>query len=217
MGRIIYAICHFILTFLFRIFFGFKVKGRHHIPRRGGVIVAANHLSFLDPPVLGTALPRPAHYMARHDLFSFPIWGRFLRLVNAFPIRREGIDRQALRKAIEYLRQGKVLILFPEGTRSLSGELLPPLPGVGMMASEGRAVIVPAYIKGTDKALPPQAKFIKFRRVEVTLGKPFSPEKLFSSSLPKREIYDKITHHLMAEIKRLKESGLKHLDFFLSI
>lgn len=209
MGRIIYSIIHSAGSLLFKIIFGFKVKGRHHLPRRGGVIVAANHLSFLDPPLLGTSLPRPAHYMARHDLFCFPIWGRFLRLVNAFPIRREGIDRQALRKAIGYLRQGQVLILFPEGTRSLSGELLPPLPGVGMIAWEGKAVIVPAYIKGSDKALPPEGKFIKFRRVEVTLGKPFYPEKLFSPSLPRRELYDKISRHLMAEIKNLKTSTTK--------
>lgn len=203
MKYLVYAVIHATLGFLFKILFGFKVNGRKNVPPRGGVIVAANHSSFLDPPVLGTALPRQAYYMARHDLFSFPIWGKFLRFVNAFPVHRDGVDRRAIKKAIEYLRHGKALILFPEGTRSLTGKLLPPLPGVGMIAWEGRAVIVPAYIKGSNKAFPPQARCIKFKKVEVTFGKPFSPKDMVSSRLPHREIYDKISQYIMAEIAKL--------------
>jgi len=208
MKRLIYAFCHITLLLFFKLLFGFKVSGRRNIPPRGGVIIAANHSSFLDPPVLGTALPRQAFYMAKHDLFSFPIWGAFLRFVNAFPVHLEGFDRRAIKMAIGCLREGKALILFPEGTRSLTGELLPPNPGVGMIALEGKAVIVPAYIKGSNKAFPPRAKFIKLKKVEVTFGKPFSPEELFfSDDLPKREIYEKISHHIMSEIAKLSSNA----------
>ncbi len=206
MSQLIYAFCHIILLVFLKLFFGFKVNGRKNIPPGGSVIIAANHSSFLDPPVLGTALPRQAYYMARYELFSFPIWGRFLRSVKAFPVHRKGVDYGAIKMGVGYLREGNALILFPEGTRSFTGELLPPLPGIGMIAWQGGAVIVPAYIKGTNKALPPLAKFIKFKKIEVTFGKPFFPEKLVSSDLPRREIYDKISRHIMAEIAKLKLS-----------
>lgn len=204
MSWLAYAFCHIILRFSLKLFFGFKVNGQEKVPLKGGVIVAANHSSFLDPPVLGTALPRQAYYMAKKELFSSPVWGRLLRLIKAFPVRRDKIDRGSIRSAIDYLRKGKVLIVFPEGARSFTGELLPPLPGVGMIAWEGKTVIVPAYIKGSNKALPRGAKFVKFRKIEVTFGKPFSPDKLFSSDLPRRQIYEKISRHIMSEIAKLK-------------
>lgn len=211
MKRIIYAIFHIIVTILLKILFGFKVKGRENIPSRGGVIVACNHLSFLDPPAIGAAIPRQAHYMAKDDLFSFPVWGSFLRFVNAFSVHREGFDRRAIKQAVEFLRHGKVLILFPEGTRSVSGELLPPLPGVGMIAWEGKAVVVPAYIRGSGKALPPGAKFIKFHKVEVAFGKPFYSEKLFSNLSSSREIYSRISLHIMSEIAKLKGDATEYI------
>lgn len=209
MKRIIYAIIHIIAAPLLKLLFGFKVNGRGNIPSAGGVIIAANHLSYLDPPVLGAGVPRLAHYMARDDLFSFPIWGNFLRFLNAFPVHREGVDMAAIKRAINHLQRGGALILFPEGTRSLTGELLPPQPGAGMIAWEGRAAVVPAYIRGTDKALPPKAKFIRFKKVEVTFGRPFSPGRLFSSSAPRKEIYLKISQHIMSEIALLKNKGKK--------
>lgn len=204
MKRVVYAIIHIILNPFFKILFGFKVTGRENIPLRGAVVIASNHSSFLDPPVLGAAVPRQAYYMAKDDIFSFPIWGAFLRFVNAFPVHREGVDRRAIKMAIEVLKQGNVIILFPEGTRSASNELLPPLPGAGMIAWEGNAVVVPAYIKGTNKALPPEARFIRPHKVEVRFGKPFFPADLFSSELPHREIYSRISLHIMSEINNLK-------------
>lgn len=208
MRRIVYAVIRIILFLIFKIFFRFEVRGRENIPPHGGVIVAANHTSYLDPPVIGTALTRQAHYMARHDLFSLPIWGGFLRFVNAFPIHQKGFDRHSIKEAIGYLKRGEVLILFPEGARSFTGEFLPPLSGVGMIAWQARTVIVPAYIKGSNKALPRKAKYIRAHKVEVIFGKPFSPqeEKLFSSDLPHHELYSRISRHIMDEIAKLKSS-----------
>ncbi len=204
MKRVAYAIFQIIVNLLLKMLFGFKINGCENIPSRGGVIVASNHQSFLDPPAIGSALPRQAHYMARDDLFSFPVWGSFLRFINVFSVRRKGFDRRAIKAAVEFLRRGEVVVLFPEGTRSLTGELLPPMPGVGMIAWEGRAVVVPAYIRGSGRALPPKAKFINFHKVEVTFGKPFEPQKLFSNLPSRREIYSRISLHIMSEIARLK-------------
>lgn len=206
MRRVIYAILHMAARLVFKLCFDLEVNGCENIPPRGGVIIASNHSSFLDPPVLGLAVYRMAYYMARHDLFSFPIWGRFLRLMNAFPVHRKGFDRKALRQAIEYLRKGEVIILFPEGTRGSGVELLPPMPGVGMIAWEGRGVVIPTYIKGSDKALPPGARFIRFRKIKVTFGKSFSPRELFSLSSPKRELYSRIARYIMSEISSLKQT-----------
>lgn len=207
MKRVAYAIFRITVKLLLKMLFGFKVNGSENIPSRGGVIVASNHQSFLDPPAIGSAISRQAHYMARDDLFSFPVWGSFLRFINVFSVRREGFDRRAIKAAVEFLRRGEVVILFPEGTRSLTGELLPPMPGIGMIAWEGRAVVVPAYIRGSGRAFPPKAKFIKFHKVEVTFGKPFEPQKLFSTLSSRREIYSGISLHIMSEIARLKEGA----------
>src|SRR5262249_49422285 len=130
---------------------GWEVRGREHVPGTGAVIVAANHISFWDPLLVGTAAMREQHFLAKGELFDTPILGPLIRAFNAIPIRRGVADLSGLARAMDVLRAGRSLILFPEGTRARGGELRPARPGLGMLAVATDARIVPASIVGSDR------------------------------------------------------------------
>lgn len=197
----LYNIIHKINRLLFKLFFRLKVKGVKNIPPEGGVLVCSNHLSNLDPVILGTALPRSAHYLAKGGLFRNPLFGRFLTLMHAFPIHREGFPRQAFKIAQSLLSRNEILILYPEGTRSRNGKLGPAKGGVGMLvAGIGNIPVIPAKIIGTNKALPPGGLFIRPCPIEVRFGKPLHFEV---PSHPSKETYREIARTIMAAIGEL--------------
>ncbi len=137
---------------LARLLFGMKVIGSRRVPRRGGLIIACNHISELDPPVLGFAIPRTVAYMAKMELFRMRVTDFFLRKLNAFPVNRSSIDTGALRTAIKHLRRGEAVVIFPEGTRSRDGRLLPVKAGISLVAISSGVPVLPAFIWGTDHA-----------------------------------------------------------------
>ncbi len=141
-----------------------KVKGRTNLPPEGGVIVIANHQSYWDPLVLGAALPRRVFFMAKEELFRIPVFGTVLRLVGAFPVKRESFDRKAFKMALDYLMRGRVVGIFPEGRRSHTGQFLPPQPGAVFLALKAGAPLVPVGLVGTRGV---------FGRVTVRVGNPF--------------------------------------------
>ncbi len=169
-----YALTKLLCWLLFRLRYGFAVTGQQHVPRRGPFILAANHVSFLDPPVVGTACPRRVYFMARADLFQRPLLRLFLRSVNVIPLRRGEADVTALREALAHLRAGKPVAIFPEGTRQLSGRLGVAKRGVGVLADLAGVPIVPAYIRGTHEALPPEAVQLRPAKIQVAFGPPIS-------------------------------------------
>jgi 1-acyl-sn-glycerol-3-phosphate acyltransferase len=145
-----YSATRFLLGGLVGALSGWEVRGREHVPRTGGVIVASNHISFWDPVLVGTAAIREQHFLAKEELFRPPILGSLIRSFNAIPIRRGMADLAGLTKAMDVLRAGRSLILFPEGTRARGGELRTARPGLGMLAVATDARIVPACIVGSD-------------------------------------------------------------------
>ncbi len=177
-------------------------EGIENIPREGGVILASNHISWYDPPFVSVSCPREVHFMAKRELFSIPVLGFIIRNLNAFPVSRGKYDRQALEAAIEVLRKGEALIVFPEGTSSRKkGEFLPPKAGVGVLAREGQVPIVPTYISGSDE-LP--KVFFSFGRVQVLFGKPIPKEWVMS--LPEGKVgYQQIAEEVMRRIGELKK------------
>lgn len=178
----------------FRTFWRMKIYGHENIPLRGGVIVAANHSSLVDPPVLGSAMKREANYLAKEELFRIPIFGSILRRVNAFPVKRGEADILALKKAEKLLKEDRLVILFPEGKRNLTGNLLRAKPGIGMLAVWTGVPIVPALIRNTNR-------LIYFPRLEVR----FAPALYFSNSRG-RDYYQKISDQVMEKIQEMKKS-----------
>ncbi|MCK1991338.1 1-acyl-sn-glycerol-3-phosphate acyltransferase [Peribacillus muralis] len=132
-----------------------KTLGKEHIPKEGGVLICANHIDNLDPPVVGMTSSRDIHFMAKEELFQAPVLKSILPKVNAFPVKRGNSDRESLRKGLKLLKEGKAIGLFPEGTRSKTGELGEGLAGAGFFALRSDAVIIPCAILGPYKLLSP--------------------------------------------------------------
>ena len=163
----LYDFCYLTWPPLFRLFLRMEVFGRENIPEEGPVVIASNHLSLLDPPILGAAATRKIHFMAKSELFK-PAWfGALIRKLGAFPVKRGEMDREAIKTGLTILKENKVLAVFPEGTRSKDGELGRAGGGAFMMGIKRKAKIVPAYIYGTDLSRHPG-----WPKVRVIFGKP---------------------------------------------
>jgi len=138
-----------------------RVYGAENVPKTGPLIVASNHVSYFDPPVLGTASPRRIAYMAKQQLFAIPILGSLISAVGAYPVDREGSASAAVKRSVEALRRGGAIGIFPEGTRNLDGSAQAHT-GVALLASLGKAPVVPARLVGTDRATRLQAIRVYF-------------------------------------------------------
>jgi len=183
---------------------GWDVRGRERIPRRGGIVVASNHISFWDPPLIGAAVPRELFFLAREELFRTPVLGPLIRSVNAIPIRRGVADMSGLSRAMDRLKDGAALLMFPEGGRMRDGELHPARPGVGMMAVHADVSIVPCHISGSDR---PRRWWYRGTRVRLWFGPPRSWQELAGTETdltPGRALYQRIGDAVMREIAILR-------------
>jgi 1-acyl-sn-glycerol-3-phosphate acyltransferase len=196
---LLYAVVRLVCLAVFRLGFRIRAFGRDNVPRQGPLLLASNHVSLLDPPVVGSAAPRPLHYMAKAELFRVPILGGLIRRLNAYPVEREGADAAALRQALTLLRAGGALLVFPEGTRGVEGRLGAARPGTGMLAALSDAPVVPVYIQGTGRVLPRGASRPRTGRISVWYGPPLRFPRTRG-----REHYQEISDEIMAAIGRLK-------------
>lgn len=201
-----YVIIRAILRFVMRIAFSMQVEGKANIPEEGGVILAANHSSMLDPVVVGCAIDRPIRFMAKRELFDNPFLGMIARGLGAFPVQRGKDDKDAFRQALEVLRSGQVLGMFPEGTRSVDGRLQKAYSGAAVLAEKTDAYLVPVGIVGTNRVMRKGAVLPRGGRIYVRFGKPIIPAEVCSMiSLDECSVRpkDAITNLMMEEIKRL--------------
>jgi len=131
---------------LYALYFRWRVFNPERVPQTGAVILAANHASFLDPPLVGAALRRPINYLARESLFRFPGIGWLLRSWNSVPVNREGGGAAGLKAILDRLLAGGGIILFPEGTRTRDGKLQPARSGIGLTVIKSTALVVPVRV-----------------------------------------------------------------------
>lgn len=167
-----YYVETFLMRLLLRLLVRWEVRGQDNIPAKGPLIVVANHLNLTDPPVLAASIPRRIVFMAKEEVFSHPVQGPLVRGFRAFPVRREGLDRQALRLARGVLKEGLALGMFPEGTRSTAAQLQKGLPGVAHLALHGSCTILPVGIAGTEN-IKGLGFLIRRPRLTVNIGEPF--------------------------------------------
>jgi cytidylate kinase len=198
--KLFYKIIYSLARLFFKVCFRLKIYGLEHF-RPGAAVIAANHASFYDPPVLSISCPEEVHFLARGSLFEVPLLGRLIRALNSHPIARGASDAVAFRTMIELLSQGKKLILFPEGNRSPDGELQMLERGLAFLVQKANCRIIPAYIEGTFKAWPRNRKVPKFfGRMSVVFGSPIE----WDESLDKKAAQAHITYTTDDSIRNLK-------------
>jgi 1-acyl-sn-glycerol-3-phosphate acyltransferase len=177
---------------------------KQRIPKTGGFILASNHASHLDPPTLGVSIyPRELHYMGRSTLFKPAWWGWMLRQVNTHPIVRGQGPDQDWDSFINVIKAGSALLIFPEGTRTETGELQRGKSGFGRLVHMSQAPVYPAYIQGSHQSWPKGGKF-KPSRLRVIFGEAVPLDDLLSQPGEKHNIRA-ISDRVMQAIARLKE------------
>ncbi|NLP49554.1 lysophospholipid acyltransferase family protein [Bacillus sp. RO1] len=189
-----YSFAKFIVSVVLKPLYRIKVVGSENIPKEGSVLICSNHIDNLDPPVVGITSPRTVHFMAKEEIFHVPILKTILPKLHAFPVKRGMSDREALRKALKVLKEGRVLGLFPEGTRSKTGELGKGLAGAGFFALRSEATVVPCAIIGPYK---------KFHPLKVVYGEPID----FTQHRLEKISAEEATLLVMDSIKELIEKN----------
>ncbi len=199
----LYRIAHVVVYLLARWFFRLRIEGRDHLPRHGGVIVASNHASYLDIPLIGCAMPRRADYLGKAELFKYPGMNWFLRQLGGIPIRRNNFQRDMLREVVRRLAAGRAVVIYPEGVRTPNGQLGEARPGLGMLVLLSGAPVVPAYVKGTREAWPPDRSWFRPWPVTVRFGPPMRFDVKALRNEDDRAIYQRISRAVMQRISEL--------------
>ncbi len=177
------------------------MKGIENVPE-GPVIIAPNHVSFYDPPVIAAVIPEEVHFLARETLFNSPVLGRLLRNLNSYPVSGTHQDLTSFKILCKLLEEKKKVTLFPEGERSPDGTLQPIKSGIGMLAQRCQVPIVPAYIDGAYEVWSRNRRFPKFfGRITCTFGKPIYPSEF--AHLPKKEAQAAMAQKVWEEINAL--------------
>jgi 1-acyl-sn-glycerol-3-phosphate acyltransferase len=183
--------------------FAFKVVHRERSIQEGGVIFAMNHESYLDPPLAGIACHRELHFLARKTLLKWPVLGPILPKMNVIPVDQDRADMSALKTIIKLVRGGHATIIFPEGSRTLDGELQPAQPGLGLVIAKTLAPVVPMRIFGAHKAFPRGGKPRPFTPITLVFGEPiyFTQDDLVGTG---RDLYQRLSERVMERIAAIQ-------------
>jgi 1-acyl-sn-glycerol-3-phosphate acyltransferase len=201
----VYGISHYLAASVYGVAFPGTVAGLENLPRSGGFLLAANHASHLDPFIVGSVMPRQVTFFARRTLWTpgFASW--WLNAVGVIPVDRDGgSDVGAIKRVLQALKEEKVIIMFPEGTRSRDGQLQDAKPGVGLFACRTQVPVVPARIFGSFEALGKGGKLPRFgTEVSVVYGKPMAAAD-YDDPAAGKERYQVASNRIMAAIARLE-------------
>src|SRR5215470_11579559 len=194
---------------VYKFYFGWRVYNPERVPLKGPVILASNHASFIDPPLVGAGVRRGINYLARQSLFRFPVVGWVLHRWNSVPVDREGGGAKGLKAILDRLLDGGAIILFPEGTRTRDGKLQPARSGIGLTVIKSTAPVVPVRVFGTFEAYGRTMRWPRPRRLMVKYGQPMPFADLRAEakvcSKPRlKEIYQQVADQIMAAIAKLE-------------
>jgi 1-acyl-sn-glycerol-3-phosphate acyltransferase len=188
------------------VMFDLKVYGRDNVPDEGGALMVSNHQSMLDPVALGAQLRRPMSYLAKADLWKNPVFGWLISHLYAFPVQQGKGDKGAITETIRRLQEGHLLNIFPEGSRTETGELLPIQRGVALVIRKARVPVIPAVIDGSFRAWPKGQTLPDRHPVHVLIGKPIRMDHLDAKDIV-AEI-DRIFRTMLEEL-RAKEAAIR--------
>lgn len=197
-----YAAGQALVRLYLRLFIGCRVEGIEHLPARGGFLLAANHKSYLDPPLAGGFVPRELRYFAKRQLFAVPVFGRLIRAYGAIPVDREGADRRAIADALALLARGEGLLVFPEGTRIRRRGFGEPKAGIGLLALRSGVPVVPCFIEASWE---PRRSWRRRMPARVRYGPPFHPRDPGRGA--GRDRYVEAARAIMASIAALAPPG----------
>jgi len=189
----IYVICRGLLRLIYAIVFPLKIVGKENVPKEGGVLLCANHISLLDPMTIGIKLDRQVKYMAKAELFQIPVLGWLIKKLGAFPVKRGGVSKESIKTALNTLRGGNVMGIFPEGTRNSDAGVAKK--GAASFALRSGAAVIPAAIVGQYKS---------FRRMIVIYGAPVDLSEFEGAG---SESLEAVTDVIMDRIKEMKKTG----------
>jgi len=187
----LYRFGRFLFRVMFSFFYRWKIEGGENVPQTGGALIAPNHISWFDPPAAGGALRRPLNFMAKKELFDIPVFGATIKRTNAFPVKRGAMDMQAMRNAFSLLADGRLLLMFPEGTRSKDGSLGKARAGAGMVSCNAKVPLIPVKIENTNRML-------KFKKVKIKFGEPIFPPENFT-----KETYVELSQKVLDAIAKM--------------
>lgn len=196
-----YYFARWVVSIILKLFNRWEIEGQENLPATGPAVIAVNHVSYWDPPVVGCSVKRMVHFMAKEELFHIPLFKYIIRNLECFPVRRGQADRNALRLALKYLKEGEVVGIFPEGTRSKSSEMLPFGEGTSLIALKGGAPIVPMALIGTRKAFPASWR----GHIIARIGKPLIYPELYGAKISNEDL-KRVNADLTNAIKTMLES-----------
>ncbi|MDC0834829.1 lysophospholipid acyltransferase family protein [Geitlerinema sp. CS-897] len=183
-------------------YFRGRVFGIENVPKSGPVVVASNHASFFDPPIVACSVRRPVAFMAKEELFSIPVFKQAIQLYGAYPVKRKAVDRQAIRQALDYLENGWATGIFLSGTRTRDGKIPHPQLGAALIAAKAQAPVLPVSLWGTQDIFPSGSKIPRPVPVTVRIGEAIAPPENRD-----RETLQAFTQDCADRIERLHALG----------
>lgn len=204
-----YRVAAAIVRFLSRFYFRLRVVDAHHVPGIGPAILASNHVSFLDPPLVGCVLPRSIHFLARKTLFDSRILGPIIRGLRAVPVDRDGGGGAGLKAILDHLSGGAAILLFPEGTRSPDGQVQAARAGIGLTVIKSTAPVIPVRLFGAFESWGRHQRFPRPHRITIVFGKPLFFESLRAEAATcdkarLKAIYQQVADELMQAVRQLE-------------
>lgn len=176
--------------------FRLRVAGREHVPRDGGVLVCSNHQSYFDPVLVGLACDRHMNYLARKSLFDFAPFRWLIQFYDAIPIDRDGFSLEGIKETLRRLKQGEMVLIFPEGTRTETGEMSPLKPGFSAVARRGKAALLPVGIAGAYQAWPRGQVLPAPAAIQIVIGQPITPQQI--AELTDEQLLDELSARMQA-------------------